>query len=47
MNLENEVINEILEKCNWKEKIVIKLFKRLILNVYHFGRTKASNSFYN
>lgn len=47
MEKENEVINEILKKCNWYERIGIKLFRKLILNVYHFGRIKASNSFYN
>lgn len=43
MNLENEVINEILEKCNWKEKIVIKLFKRLIFKVYNHARIDIVN----
>lgn len=43
---EEMIVNEILKKCNWAEKIVVKLNKKLILNVYHEGRTKASNSFY-
>ncbi len=39
----NEIINEILEKCNWKEKIVIKLFKRLIFKVYNHVRIDIVN----
>lgn len=44
---DEEIIVEILKKCNWKERIVVKKNKKLILNVYHEGRIKASNSFYN
>lgn len=46
-DVEQIVVEEILEKCKWSEKIVVKLNKKLILNVYHLGRIKASNSFYN
>lgn len=42
-----EIIVEILKKCNWRERIIVKKNKKLILNVYHEGRIKASNSFYN
>lgn len=41
-----EIIVEILRKCNWREKMIVKKNKKLILKVYHEGRIKASNSFY-
>ncbi len=48
MEKENEeIVVEIMKSCNWWEKIIVKKNKKLILNIYHTGRTKASNSFYN
>ena len=41
--VENKIINEILGKCNLKEKIVIKLFKRLIFKVYNHARIDIVN----
>ena len=41
--VQNEIINEILERCNLKEKIVIKLFKRLIFKVYNHARIDIVN----
>lgn len=43
MNLENKIINEILGKCNLREKIVIFLFKRLIFKVYNHARIDIVN----
>lgn len=45
MEKENEVINEILEKCNWRERIIVKIFKKVILKVYHNERIKIINKF--
>ena len=44
MEKENVVIiEEILRKCNWYEKIVVKLFKKLILKVFHYSRVNTIN----
>ena len=45
MEKENEVINEILKKCNWKERIIVKIFRKVILKVYHNERIKIINKF--
>ena len=45
MELEKVVIEEILKKCNWKERIVVKIFKKVILKVYHNERIKIINKF--
>lgn len=38
-----EIIEEILEKCNWYEKIIVKLFKKLILKIYNYTRINIIN----
>lgn len=44
MKKSNEKILEgILEKCNWYEKIIVKMNKKLILNIYHLGRINSVN----
>lgn len=44
MEEENVVIIEkILEKCSWYEIIMVKLFKKLILKVYHYSRVDTIN----
>ena len=40
---DEEIIEEILKKCNWYEKIIVRLFKKLILNVYHDSRVNIIN----
>lgn len=43
--VENEVIIvEILKKCNWWERIVVRRNKRLILNIYHDIRVNIINT---
>lgn len=40
---DEEIIVEILEKCNWRQKIVVKRNKKLILNIYHYARINTVN----
>lgn len=35
--VEQEIMEEIEEGCNWGEKIVVKLFKRLFIITYKTG----------
>lgn len=44
--MEKLIIEEICRKCKWYEKIIIKIFRKLIIKIYHLGRNKACNSFY-
>lgn len=41
---ENEIIEEILKKCNWWERIIVKRNKRLIIKVYKIGITFGFNN---
>lgn len=44
---ENEkIIEEILKKCSWWERIIVKRNKKLLLNIYHYARNKTANIFY-
>jgi len=44
MKKENEeIIEKILKECNWYERIIVKKNRKLILNVYHFGRINCVN----
>lgn len=42
--VENEVINEILEKCNWKERIIVKIFRNIFIKIYKIGITYGFNN---
>lgn len=38
-----EIIKEILKKCNWWERIIVRRNKKLILNIYHNLRIDIIN----
>lgn len=38
-----ELLNELNEELNWKERIVVKLFKKLFLKTYNIMRIKIVN----
>ena len=42
--VENEVINEILEKCNWRERIIVKIFSNIFIKIYKIGITYGFNN---
>ena len=42
--MNERIIQEIMEGCNWKEKVIIRIFKRLFIKVFHNGRLKTVNS---
>ena len=44
MEKENVVINEILGKCNWKERIIVKIFKDIFIKIYKVGITYGFNN---
>ena len=45
--VENVVLDEIIKGLNWKEKIIVKLFRRTFFKVYNISRIKSVNSILN
>lgn len=43
--MEKEILKEICEDLNLKEKIVVKLFKKIFIKAYHKARIKMINVF--
>lgn len=39
-----ELLKELNEELNWKEKIVLKLFKKLFFKTYNIMRIKLVNN---
>ena len=44
--MEKEIVKEICKDLNWKEKIVVKLFKKSFIKTYRLGLVKCFN-YYN
>ncbi len=42
--MEKEFVEEIMRECNWKEKIIIKVFFKLFVKVYKIGITYGFNN---
>ncbi len=42
--MEKEIVEEIMKECNWKEKIIVKLFAKLIIKIYKVGITYGFNN---
>ena len=43
--IKDVVLDEIKKELNWKERIVLKLFKRLMKKVYNISRINTVNKF--
>lgn len=41
--MEKQVVNEILKECNFKEKIIIKVFTKVFIKVYNIARIQITN----
>ena len=42
--MEKEILEEICKDMNWNEKILVKLYKRSFIKVYHKIRIKLFNA---
>lgn len=42
--MENQIIKELLEECNWYERIIIKLFRKFMNKVYNIIRVGIINT---
>ena len=41
--MEKEIIKEICKDLNWKERILVRTFKRIFVKVYHKTRIRTFN----
>ncbi|MFR0822750.1 MAG: hypothetical protein ACLU84_04860 [Clostridia bacterium] len=42
--MEKEILQKIARQLNWKGKLLIKLFPKTSLKIYHIGRIDAVNA---
>lgn len=42
--MEDIVLEEIVKDCNWYEKIIVKIFRKLFIRVYHNIRIRLINN---
>jgi len=35
--MERDVVEKIMKECNWWERIIIKVFKKIFIKVYKIG----------
>lgn len=42
---EDGILNEVIEKCNYYERIIIKIFKKLFIKCYNIQRINIANIF--
>ena len=42
-NMEKEILQKISRKMKWKGKLIIKLFPKTTLKIYHIGRIDGIN----
>lgn len=40
---ENEVLKEVIKELEWKERIVVMMFKKIFINVYKKGVKEGFN----
>jgi len=41
------MIEELLKNCQWYEKVIVKIFKKSLVKLYHYIRISVINSFLN
>ena len=41
--MENEIVKILMKECNFKEKFVIIIFRKIIIKVYHISRINTFN----
>lgn len=42
--MKDVVLDEVKKELNWRERIVVKLFKRTIIKIYKMGITYGFNN---
>ena len=41
--MNNIIVEETLKSCKWYEKIIVRMFKKTFIKVYHINRIKLVN----
>ena len=41
---EERIVEEICNECNFAERIIVRLFRRLVFKIYHLSREYTINS---
>lgn len=44
---EERIVEEICRDCNFAERIIVKIFKKIVLKTYHISRVNNLNKFLN
>lgn len=44
--MEKEIVKEICKDLNWKERIIVRLFRKRFIKIYRLGVVKCFN-YYN
>lgn len=42
--MEKEILKEIIKECKWFERIIVVLFGKTILKIYHYARINIINN---
>jgi len=42
--MQDRIVEEVLKNCNWYEKIIVKIFSKTFIKIYHFNRINIVNS---
>lgn len=42
--MEKEILKEIMKECKWFERIIVVLFSKTILKIYHYTRINIINN---
>lgn len=42
--MDEKILEEIMKECkNWRERVLIRLFPKMFVKVYHIGRRNGIN----
>ena len=42
--MEKQIVSKVLKQCKWYEKIIVELFKNIIVKVYNIARINVFNN---
>ena len=43
--MKDVVLNEVMKELNWRERIIVRLFKKIFIKIYIKGKTNYFKSF--
>lgn len=42
--MEKIIIEEMLKDCKWYERIIVRMFRKTFIKIYHINRIKLMNN---